>query len=224
MFCNATDIYNLLIADDLTQSQGEIQFNFLDISIKINEKSAIGDLFQEWFAQWLRSKGIFFKMKPNTQEFPDFLLNPTSETLDLLEVKTFDFNRSANFDVANFEAYCRSLKTQSYRLDSDYFIFAYQLLNYQFQIRQVWLKKIWEITGSSERYPVKCQVKQEVIFNIRPISWYSTRSKFQAFKTRREFVEALAETLKQYPKTRLESEDWLHQVQKNYFDYTGQSL
>lgn len=52
-------------------------------------------------------------------------------------------------DVANFEAYCRYLKTQAYRLDSDYLIFAYDLTNYEFKIKKLWLKKVWEITGSS---------------------------------------------------------------------------
>lgn len=46
------------------------------------------------------------KTKQNTQEFPDFLVDETSEITGLLEIKAF--YSSPNFDVANFEAYCDS--------------------------------------------------------------------------------------------------------------------
>ncbi len=157
MFSSAAEIYNLLIEDDITNSEGEIVFNFLNVSTRINEKSAIGDLFQEWLSKWLESKNIQYRTKLNTQEFPDFLLDRDSHTKGLLEIKTFDSDRSANFDVANFEAYCRSLKNNAYRLDADYLIFSYKLVDYKFSVDRVWLKKIWQITGPSEKYPVKCQ-------------------------------------------------------------------
>ncbi len=34
----ATQIYNLLIQDEITEKDGEILFDFLNISVKINEK------------------------------------------------------------------------------------------------------------------------------------------------------------------------------------------
>ena len=173
MFCSADEIYDILIRDKITSNQGEITFDFLNISIKINQKSAIGDLFQEWFSAWLRDKDIQFRTKSNTQEFPDFLLDSSSNTTGLLELKTFDYNAGANFDIANFEAYCHSLQTEAYRLDADYLIFAYTLENCKFEIQELWLKKIWEIAGSSKKYPVKCQIKKDIIYNIRPSSWYS---------------------------------------------------
>jgi type II restriction enzyme len=135
---NAAQIYDLLIQENITTSQGEITFDFLNISLKINQKSAIGDLFQEWFSEWLVRNKIYFRNIPNTQEFPDFFLDHISNTRNLLEVKTFDYSASANFDVANFEAYCRSLKTKAYRLDADYLIFAYDLIDYKFTVKEVW--------------------------------------------------------------------------------------
>jgi hypothetical protein len=148
----------LLIQDKITQSQGTISINFLDISVNINAKDAIGHLFQEWLAAWMKSKKIKFRTVKNTQEFPDFLLDEISDKKSLLEVKTFDYNRSANF-----EAYCRSLIFYPYRLDADYLIFAYELIDSKFSIKNLWLKKIWQITGASSDYPIKCQVKQKVI-------------------------------------------------------------
>jgi NgoBV restriction endonuclease len=172
----------------------------------------------------MKSKNIEFRTKENTQEFPDFLLDSQTNTNNLLEIKTFDFNRSANFDMSNFEDYCRSLKTQAYRLDADYLIFAYALKNGQFSIKNLWLKKIWEMAGSSERYPVKCQVKQDVIVNIRPVSWYSENAQFKPFQTRRDFVSALHKTLLAYAKTKNDSENWFQEVENNFFTYTKQRL
>ena len=224
MFCNAAQIYELLIDNNITESFGNIEFNFLDVSVNIREKSAIGDLFQEWFAQWLEINDIEHRTSANTQEFPDFFLHSISNTINLLEVKTFDYSRSANFDVANFEAYCRSLRTKAYRLDADYLIFAYLLIDSQFKIEKIWLKKIWQITGNSDRYPVKCQVKQGAIYNIRPITWFSRRTKFKPFNSRLEFATALHKTLKQYPKTVISNNDWLDTVCENYLFHTGQRL
>jgi len=203
----ANHIYNLLI-QDIANQEGEITFNFLNISVKINEKSAIGDLFQEWLTEWLRIKGIKFRTKTNTQEFPDFLLD-NSNTTGLLEVKTFNYNASANFDVANFRAYYRSLKIEAHRLDADYLIFAYELKDYKFKVRKIWLKKIWEITGGSAKYSVKCNVKQHEIANIRPVVWYSKSQKARKpFKSRFDFVEGLYDTLMKYPGTQNQSYDW----------------
>lgn len=224
MFCTAAQIYELLIDNNITESFGNIKFDFLDVSVNIREKSAIGDLFQEWFAQWLDINDIEYRTSANTQEFPDFFLHSISNTTNLLEVKTFDYSRSANFDVANLEAYCRSLRTKAYRLDADYLIFAYLLTDSQFKIEKVWSKKIWQITGNSDKYPVKCQVKQGAIYNIRPITWFSQRAKFKPFNSRLEFVEALNNTLKQYPKTKISNNEWLDTVCENYLFHTGQRL
>lgn len=224
MFITANEIYQRLIEKKITESLGNIQFNFLDISVRIKEKSAIGDLFQEWLANWMNSEDIEYRTSSNTQEFPDFFLHPQSNKKNLLEIKTFDKNSSANFDVANFEAYCRSLKNHAYRLDADYLIFAYSLIDGNFKINQLWLKKVWEITGDSENYPVKCQVKQDVINNIRPITWYSQKARYQPFNSKLDFVESLYETLMQYSKTKELSKNWFQEVRDNYFDHTKNKL
>ena len=87
MLTKANEIYTLLIENQITKNQGDITFDFLNISIKINEKSAVGDLFQEWLAEWMRQQRIKFRIKQNSQEFPDFLLDEDSNTKDLLEIK-----------------------------------------------------------------------------------------------------------------------------------------
>ncbi|QYX31826.1 hypothetical protein [Sphaerospermopsis torques-reginae] len=54
----ATQIYNLLIQDEITKQEGEIIVDFFNISVKINEKSAVGYIFEEWLAEWMRQKTL----------------------------------------------------------------------------------------------------------------------------------------------------------------------
>ena len=53
------------------------------------------------------------------------------------------------FDIANFESYCKSLSENPERLYADYLIIGYELKKAKLTIKDVWLKKIWEISCQS---------------------------------------------------------------------------
>ncbi len=220
----AQEIFDRLNASNIKNSTGRITFEFDSIEVVIKEKSSIGYLFQEWLESWLDRNAINFRTPENSQEFPDLFLSPDSDTTELLEIKTFDSNASANFDVANFDAYHRSLQTKAYRLDADYLIFSYTHQNYVFSVKDIWLKKIWEITSVMKDRPLRIQNKQGVIHNIRPASWYSSRATYKPFNSRRDFVKALHEMLLQYEKTESTAQDWFEIVEENYRFYTGSAL
>ncbi len=224
MLKTAKDIFELLTEQNIEQKPGTITFNLMDISIIMGDKSAIGYIFQEWFGEWLKHNNIDFEVNENSQEFPDFYLLPKDHSKGLLELKTFDADAGANFDVANFEAYRRSLETKSYRLDADYLIFSYTMRDKVLMIKDFWIKKIWEITCPSELYSIKTQNKQDMIYNIRPSVWYSDRARFKSFKTKQEFVEALYKTIKKYPKTSDDADRWLDAVKKDYLVRYKKSL
>ncbi|PIN84757.1 MAG: restriction endonuclease [Candidatus Diapherotrites archaeon CG11_big_fil_rev_8_21_14_0_20_37_9] len=215
----AKDIYDILINDEkLIGEKGNILFSLKGISVTIKSKDVIGNIIQDWFAGWLDSKGIYYSLPTNTQKFPDFHLSKGNSQIGLLEIKAFDRNAGPNFDIANFESYCRSLKSNAYRLDADYLIFGYQMdSSFDIEISDIWLKKIWEISGSSEAYPVKIQQKQAIIYNLRPSNWYSNgKLRYPPFKSKVEFVLALNDTLNKYPKTKPTSKGWLKVVNENY--------
>ena len=107
---------------------------------------------------------LFFSTNHNTQEPPDFYIETKNKRLEL---KTFDIEAGANFDVANFEAFCSLLEKDATFIDSDYLIFAYSLTNGILKIKKVFLKKVWEICCGSSNYPVKTQIKRGMIYNIR---------------------------------------------------------
>ena len=223
---NAKELHNILIKKKLIGSKGIISFKLAGVSMTVKTRDVGGNIIQGWIGEWMKGEKIVCEEPENTQEFPDFYLDPEDKKNNLLEIKSFDDNKDANFDVANFQAYCRSLKTNAHRLDADYIIFSYIMDEKGIiTIKNIWLKKIWEICGPSEAYPIKTQQKQKVIYNIRPIVWYSTgSSKYKPFRTRKDFVIALYKTLLKYPKTKEESGDWLEEVEENYLEYIGNKL
>jgi NgoBV restriction endonuclease len=217
--CTAQEIFAQLKSKNLLTQQGYIEVFFAGIRVRVKDKSSVGNLFQEWFGLWLKEQKIFFRQKINTQEFPDFLLHQTSDQEGLLEIKVFDASAGPNFDIANFDAYVRSLRTYAYRLNADYLIFGYTLDNGVLMLKDFWLKKIWQISGTSSTRPIRVQEKQDKIFNLRPIIWFSEASKVTPpFESQQAFLTAIRETLAQ-TKGPAYAEDWFREVSQSYEAY-----
>lgn len=211
-----------LIEAGIINSIGRVKLELMDVSIDILDKSATGNLLQEWLSGWMSIKNFDFRVQLNTQAFPDFFLSE-SESEDLLEVKSFDYTKSPNFDIANFDTYSRSITTNAYRLDADYLVFGYELDENGLIIRDVWLKKVWEMCCESEMYPLRTQVKQNMIHNIRPYNFKSMSKGYQPFVDRISFVTAIRETLRMY-KSDVDADAWFSLVEDSYFNITGQEL
>jgi type II restriction enzyme len=135
------------------------------------------------------------KENGNSQKFPDYYIGNDNA---LLEIKSFDASASANFDLANFDSYCKSVANLPSRTNADYIIFSYILNGSKLNIQNIWIKKIWEITCPSARYPLKTQVKRDIIYNIRPSSWYAKNPKFKSFTNKESFIKALFDTQREY--------------------------
>lgn len=200
---------SVLIYDHLSRVReslvGGTSFTLAGLTVDIQGKDSIGNLIQEWLGVWLIQNGYNIAAGDASQDYPDFHVG---EERALLEVKAFNCERSPAFDIANFEAYCESLVESPFRLYSDYLIFSYRITGHHLSIENIWLKKIWEITGRASDFPLKCQVKYRArntqnqtysIDNIRPIVWHSTRNGVaQPFNDSRLFTNALYETQLMY--------------------------
>lgn len=215
LFAKLTQEYKII------GERGIINFTLKNLTIAIETRDTIGNLLQEWLKAWMKNEHIEFEESANLQSFPDFFLDVENKRQGLLEVKTFDFDRGPGFDLANFDAYGNSLLENAYRLDSDYLVFAYQMSGSEITIKNVWLRKIWELACPSSTYPIKVQEKKQVIYNLRPGIWYSERSKFKPFESKEDFLAALNETRYRYPQTRHSNAHWLKHVLKNYEAHTG---
>lgn len=220
----ASEIYDLLLNQFKVKEQiGSVEIIFGGISAKYNGKDAIGDLLQVWLGEWLKENNFYFRTKANTQEFPDFLLSE-SDTDNFLEIKTFNAEASPAFDVANFDSYCTSLLRVPERIDADYLILSYKMIDAKLSIDNIWLKKVWEITSPSGVNPIKLQVKRNQIYNIRPCTWYSKGLKYQPFKSKIEFLNAISNTHKSYPQCDQYKTNWLKNVNAKYLQNRGAKL
>ncbi len=203
---------------------GSIIFKLNDLAVTINTKDSIGHMLQDWIEVWALQNNIYIRPNPNTQEFPDFYLSESNED-NLLEIKSFDYKASPNFDIANFDTYVRSLLVNPKKLDAHYLVFGYSLDSGKIKIEGLWLKRIWELSTNSSSWDLKLQVKQDTIYNIRPVNFVSTRANIaQPFQGKIEFLEAIQKVLNKYKKTKGLQKNWLITFKEKYQEATGVSL
>ncbi|WP_434290225.1 NgoBV family restriction endonuclease [Clostridium botulinum] len=220
---NANQLYDNLLSLNLSTLTGNIVFNLAGVSVKINTTDTVGITLQAWLKQYLINNKIYFNEPSNTQEFPDFFLDNINPNEHMLEIKAFNYKRTPAFDIANFESYCSSVKIKPYRLDADYLIFGYLMSqDGSIHIEKIWLKKIWEIAGTSARFPLKTQVKRDMIYNIRPNSDFKV-GRSGPFTCKEHFLKAIYDTLVAYKGANF-ADEWLNVLSENYYNHYGQPL
>ena len=220
-------MYEKLIHEDkILELQGQIKFFFGDVDIIVKQKDVVGNIIQEWLQGWLDKRGIEYAPSENTQMPPDFFLNPDDKTKGLLEVKAFNRNASPGFDIADFRMYEEEIVDKPYMLDVDYLIFGYDMSDDGVVVvKDLWIKKVWEITRAMKDWPINLQVKQNVVHKIRPGVWYATKpTNYPMFSCLEHFISAIEETVYQNPKTREISSTWLRKFLTSYEAYYGKKL
>lgn len=219
----SNELFLILKNLHLENQSGEIRFNLAGVSVKINTTDTVGITLQAWLKQFLTDNNFYFSEPANTQEFPDFFLDDVDSHKHMLEIKAFNYDAAPGFDIANFESYCASVKNKPYRLDADYLIFGYLMdTDGNITIKKLWLKKIWQIAGTSQKYPLRTQVKREMIYNIRPNCVFK-KDQTGPFNSKEEFLEAIYETLICY-KGKLFADDWKSTLVVNYKNYYNSCL
>lgn len=217
MKVNALKVFEKLLDEDkLLEIEGQIKFFLGDVDIIVKQKDVVGNIIQEWLQGWMDKRGIKYALNDNTQMPPDFFLNPDDKTTDLLEVKAFNRSASPGFDIADFRMYEEEIIEKPYMLNVDYLIFGYDM-SYDgvVTIKDLWLKKVWEITRRMDGWSINLQVKQGVVHKIRPGVWYSDRpGNIPMFKSMEDFIAAIEEAVYQNPKTHESAATW----KKNFID------
>lgn len=222
IYINANELLDLLVKSGIHSSIGKINMTLNGTTVQIKENDIIGNALQEWLGEWLNDNNIYYR-KPIGQVFPDFYLN-TTQTSGLCEMKAYVSKRTPAFDIANFDSYWNSLRENPLRLDSDYIIFAYSSDNGNIKIDTIYLKKVWQITGPSNDYPLKCQRKNGQIYNIRPCAFASKRAKLKPFSCKEEFLAGLYKTVLSHTNQAKVTNSWLKEVLLRYKEATGYDL
>lgn len=228
MRLSSQEIFNKLLKEDhILELEGRIRFYLGDVNIVVKQRDVVGNIMQEWLQGWLEARGIEYAPNENSQMPPDFYLSPDDKTRNLLEVKAFNRNGSPGFDIADFRMYAEEIQEKPYMLDVDYLIFGYDMsAEGLVTIKDVWLKKVWQITRRMENYPINLQVKDGVIHKIRPGVWYSEgATDYAIFESLEDFISAVEETTFKEPKLRDSvASTWLSKFQRNYKARNGIEL
>lgn len=222
----ADEVYDrLLNVDKIKTVEGQIRFYLGDVSIVVRQKDVVGNIIQEWVEGWMRKNDIAFATNDNTQMPPDIFLNPDNRTVDLLEVKAFNYKASPGFDIADFKAYAREILEKPFMLHTKYLIFGYSMNDKGIvTIRDLWLKSVWEICRSMEGWPLNVQYKSKVIHKIRPAKWFGNKSHFPIFTSLEHYLSAIEETLFSYPDTHELSKGWRKKFTEAYKSFYGKSI
>ena len=227
MRLTAQEVYDKLVNEDkILELKGQIKFYLGDVDIIVKQKDVVGNIIQEWLQGWLDKRQIEYAPSENTQMPPDFFLNPDDRTKNLLEVKAFNRSASPGFDIADFRMYEEEIVEKPYMLDVDYLIFGYDMSDDGVvTIKDIWLKKVWEITRCMEDWAINLQVKQGVVHKIRPGVWYSTKKgNFPMFSCLEDFISAIEETVYQNPKTHESASTWKKKFLSSYERFYGKKL
>lgn len=229
MRLTARQVYDKLVNEDrIKELEGQIKFYLGDVNIIVKQRDVVGNIMQEWLQGWLDANDIEYAPSENTQMPPDFFLNPDDKTSNLLEVKAFNRSAGPGFDIADFRMYQGEIIEKPYMLDVEYLIFGYDMSDDGVvTIKDVWLKKVWEITRRMEDWPINLQIKEGHVHKIRPGIWYNdetTRTDYAIFQSLEHFISAMEQTVYQNDETRRDAGTWLVRFKRNYYDRYGIDL
>ena len=221
----------LVVEQELKNALPQIAFRLGDMATVVQRDDYIGGkvvatLMRSWLEGWLKKRGIEYAVADSAQMPPDFFLDPDDRTHDLLEVKAFNRSASPGFDIAEFAMYSEEIINEPYMLDVDYLIFGYDMSDEgEVTIKDVWMKKVWEITRRMGEWPLNMQISRNVVKKIRPGTWYSSRPRdFLMFRCMEDFLAAVEETVYQNPVTRNKGPQWKNRFITAYENFYGKKL
>ena len=196
--------------NDIKGEKGVITINIAGIPKTSKSNDIIGNCVQEWIPQWLADNGLKLEANDRTQVFPDFTAVINGKKYDM-EVKSWKYDAPPAFDISNFDGFYREIYSRPNKLYAKYLIFAYTPTTHGFQIEDIFLKSLWEITSKAQKYPIGLQVKQGRPYAIRPFAFHIHPDR--AFKCIEELVQAIYETRMMFPiEEMIDPDAWLIEV------------
>lgn len=223
----ARELYRLLIFDyRIKFLTGSVNFQLGDICSSIKRRDVIGDVIQDWVCELLERTRITFVENPLRNKPPDIYLNPKDLRSNWLEIKAFNRSNNPRFSIADFNFFVEDCIRRPWHLEADYLIFGY-VMNEDtgaIGIKDLWLKKIWEITKPMSRWPLTVKTSGNSIREIRPCCWYASRTNVKTFESLEDFLSALEAVIFQNPETRPKASQWRGKFLKSYEKHYGHEI
>ena len=149
----------------------------------------------------------------------------TDEDEQYVFYNTHEPNRESSpaFDIADFKAFVNELIEKPYHIDTDFLIFGYVMDEETGDVivKDLWLKKIWEITKTMDNWPITVQYKNGILQKMRPGNWYTTRGNAHVFESMTDYLSAFEETVYQNPETRTQGAQWKNRFKRSYKNHYG---
>ncbi|MBR1486229.1 MAG: NgoBV family restriction endonuclease, partial [Synergistaceae bacterium] len=223
----AQEFYRLLVFNYKIKSlTGNIKFKLGNISIGVERRDLIGEILQRWVCEFLTRARVDFLPNHLPQNSPDIYLNPKNLRTNWLEIKAFNRADNPRFSIAAFNFFVEDCIKRPWHLYADYLIFGYNM-NIEtgdFKIKDLWLKKIWEITKPMKKWPLTVKTNGGSIREIRPCTWYAERTKIKVFENLGDFLSSLEAAIFQNPDTQNKAFTWRETFLKNYKNYYGYEI
>ena len=223
----ASEIYDALIYGyEIQKLTGVIKFQLGDVKVSVRRKDVIGGIIQEWLELWLLKFGVNCLPNPQVNMPPDIFLNPKDLTKDWLEVKAFNRNDTPRFSLAYFRTFAEELIKRPWHLDMDYLIFGYVMdeMTGHVKIKDLWLKKIWQITKPMTNWPLTVQFKNAMLNEIRPCRWFADKGELKVFECLEDFLSAFEKTMQKNPETHYDAAHWKRQFTVSYRKHYGRDI
>lgn len=227
-------VYDKLLDEDkILTLEGQIRFELGNVNIIVKQRDVVGNIIQEWLEGWFKENKIDYATEENTQMPPDFYLEPGNKTHNLLEVKAFNYDAQPGFDIADFKMFSEELIKKPFMLDVDYLIFGYTMSDDGVVvIKDLWLKKVWQILRPMTNYPINLQIKRDEAHKIRPGVWYEKKGKasrksdknIPIFSSLEDFLSAFEETVYVRKETHQTSSDWKKRFVDSYKKFFNKEI
>ena len=88
-------------------------------------------------------------------------------------------------------------------------------------VKDLWLKKIWEITKTMSNWPITVQYKNQILQKMRPGNWYTTRGNSKVFESKEDYLAAFEETIYQNAETHSQGSQWRNKFKRSYKNHYG---
>ena len=69
---SAQQLFDELKRSGMIGATGHTYFELNGLKTLVRDSSIVGNVIQEWLKSFMDSKGIAYRLKANSQEFPDF--------------------------------------------------------------------------------------------------------------------------------------------------------
>ncbi len=216
------ELYNKLVNEYKVVGEiGSVNFTLKDLTISVKFRETIENLIHSWLKAWLKESNVEFTNGVDLKAFPNLFLDSNDQNKANIQIKIFNSSRGGVFNLGDFESFGDTLLESAHLLDVDYLIFSYSKTENGFSIKNVWLKKIWELASPGEKFPIRVVEKDGYIDDIRSTTWYAENPKIAPFASLEEFLVAMNDGRFLYLETRHTNSHWLKNVVKNYHKHTG---